>query len=170
MAINHGENKWAIYLTGWVCPWKLQMFWLTYECGWVLVSGENRKTKNAQSGMGVCVCDTMVPPADTGLGAVLWLPGVLMKCTACTLGVVVKIKGRWVKLIWRFTANPGRAFLLKLLSCLPWPPWHQQFAGLFESPAKKGNTVICTPGARMGAFKHLMCTQRILMHPALWLL
>lgn len=49
--------------------------------------------------MGVFVCDTMALPADTGLGAVLWLTGALMKCTASALGVVVKTKRKWIKLI-----------------------------------------------------------------------
>lgn len=69
--------------------------------------------------MGVFVCDTMVPPADTRLGAVLWLTGALMKCTASALSMVVKIKRRWTKLIRCFSVNSGRAFLLKL--CLAFP-------------------------------------------------
>lgn len=89
---------------------------------WVWLSACVRckqKTKTGQSGMGVFVCDTMVLPADTGLGAVLWLTGALMKCTASALSVVVKTKRKWIKLIWCFPVNSGRAFLLKL--CLAFP-------------------------------------------------
>lgn len=164
MAINHGESKWAICLTWWVCM-KLQMLWLTYERGWVLVSGANKKPKNGQSGMGVCVCDRMVSPADTGLGAVLWLPGALMKCTA---SVVIKIKRRWIKLLRCFTVNPGRAFLLKIFALLSLTTLTPVICWSFWSI--KGNGVICTPGARMGAFKHLKCMQRSLMPPGPWLL
>lgn len=129
-----------------------------------------QKTKTGQSGMGVCVCDTTVPPADTGLGAVLWLTGVLMKSTASALNVVLKIKRRWIKLIWCFTANSGRAFLLKLFVLLSLATLTSVICWSFCFTSMKRNTLICTPGTRRGAFKHLMCMQRRLMHLGLWLL
>lgn len=83
---------------------------------------------------------------------------------------IVKIKRRWIELIQRFTANPGRASLLKLFVLLSLTTVAPAICWSLWVTSTKGNAVICTPGARMGAFKHLVCMQRRLMHPAPWLL
>lgn len=91
-----------------------------------------------------------------------WWNGLLLPC------VVVKIKRRWIKLIWCFRVTPDRAFcsnfvLLSLTSLTPVICWSFWFTSIKRNAD-------CTPAARMGAFKHLVCMQRSLMHPGLGLL